>query len=187
MTNDTTAMSLLRRAAETYKELLRDAKLAKQDDALWLSDYEFYLRSAQQADGQRGDDDYEALAKVRTKQWQDTQENYLALVEKRKEDIDAAFIRGVASVSCIRCGEHRAVPLINTNEAGGGECGACIALNAAPSAGDALREALEKIAGGYGVPDSMLMLPKPEFQVAFAAHLQAIARAALPESTTGDA
>lgn len=44
---------------------------------------------------------------------------------------------------------------------------------------EGLRAALEKIAGGYGVPDSMLMLPKPEFQAAFVAHLQGIARAAL--------
>lgn len=39
---------------------------------------------------------------------------------------DAAFIKGVESVTCIRCSEHYDVPLINTNESGGGECGACV-------------------------------------------------------------
>lgn len=42
------------------------------------------------------------------------------------EELSHAFLKGVSSVTCIRCKEHIAVPLINTNEANGGECGACI-------------------------------------------------------------
>src|SRR5688572_21474559 len=37
------------------------------------------------------------------------------------------FERGVASVICIRCMEHRNIPPYNAKEANGGECAACLA------------------------------------------------------------
>ena len=75
----------------------------------------------------------------------------LALLQKEKEE---AYIHGIESVTSCRCRNHLKVPLLNTNEFGGAECGACVESQARSTALDDAIAAVEKEKKGYVVEAS---------------------------------
>jgi len=65
-----------------------------------------------------------------------------ALLQKEKEE---AYIHGIESVTSCRCRNHLKVPLLNTNEFGGAECGACVESQARSTALEEAKEAIGKL------------------------------------------
>lgn len=55
--------------------------------------------------------------------------DYLNDLTAAAQQAEDAYLKGVASVTAIRCSDHYGVSPRNANEANGGECGACIEVN----------------------------------------------------------
>ncbi len=132
---------------------------------------------------------------MNTTDWYPMVKQAVARAEAAEREVEAAFIRGVESVMTVRCVKHVAVPPRNTNEAGGGECGACIAEE-----GERLQDELEGMriearafAGAMGsmAEEAERLRAALEVVVAATAHLNyawaITARAALaPEQGGGE-